>query len=53
VLRTAEDTSDVKPYPAALEAVFNGLMGLEHAWVDAGGRWAWGSSIFASARKPA
>jgi SAM-dependent methyltransferase len=52
VLRTPEDTSDVKPYPAALEAMFNGLMGIEHAWVRAGGRWAWGSSIFASARKP-
>jgi SAM-dependent methyltransferase len=52
VFRTAEDTSDVKPYPAALEAVFTGLMGIEHAWVRAGGRWAWGSSIFASARKP-
>jgi hypothetical protein len=32
--------------------VFTGLMGIEHAWVRAGGRWAWGSSIFASARKP-
>ena len=52
VFRTAEDTSDVKPYPAALEAVFTCLMGIEHAWVRAGGRWAWGSSIFASARKP-
>jgi ubiquinone/menaquinone biosynthesis C-methylase UbiE len=45
-------TSDVKLYPAPVEAAFNGIMALEHAWLRAGGTWAWGSSIFAVARKP-
>jgi hypothetical protein len=52
IFRTAQDTSDVKPYPAVLEAGFNAAMAVEHAWVRAGGRWAWGSSVFATARKP-
>ena len=52
LFRTAEDTSDVKPYPAVLEAGFNAMMAAEHAWVRVVGRWAWGSSIFVSARKP-
>ncbi len=52
LFRSVSDTSDVKPYPAPLEAMFNGMMALEHAWVNAGGSWAWGSSIFVSARKP-
>lgn len=52
IFRTANDTSDVKPYPAVLEAGFNAAMAVEHAWVGAGGRWAWGSSVFATARKP-
>jgi SAM-dependent methyltransferase len=46
-------TSDVKLYPPVIEAAFNGAMALEHAWLQAGGRWAWGTSIFAVARKPA
>ncbi|MBC7369679.1 MAG: class I SAM-dependent methyltransferase [Undibacterium sp.] len=52
IFRSGKDTSDVKPYPAPLEAMFNGMMALEHAWVEAGGRWGWGSSIFVAARKP-
>ena len=52
IFRTAQDTSDVKPYPAVLEAGFNAAMAVEHAWVRVGGRWAWGSSVFATARKP-
>jgi len=43
----------VKAYPPVLEAGFNAAMAVEHAWVRAGGRWAWGSSVFATARKPA
>lgn len=53
LLKAEPGASDVKPYPAVLEAGFNGLMGIEHAWLRAGGSWAWGSSIFAFARKPA
>jgi len=46
------DTSDVKRSPAPVEAVLRGVMGLEHAWLRLGGRWAWGSSILAVGRKP-
>jgi ubiquinone/menaquinone biosynthesis C-methylase UbiE len=52
LFRTASDTSDVKEYPAAVDAVFAGMMAVEHAWLKAGGRWAWGTSVFAVARKP-
>lgn len=48
----AGDTSDVKLYPAPIEAVFRGLMALEHAWLRLGGRWAWGCSILAVGRTP-
>lgn len=48
----AGDTSNVKLYPAPVEAVFRGLMAVEHAWLRLGGRWAWGSSILAVGRKP-
>ena len=48
----AGDTSDVKLYPAPVEAAFRGLMAIEHAWLRLGGRWAWGSSILAVGRKP-
>ena len=47
------DTSDVKLYPAPVEAFFRGLMAIEPAWLRLGGRWAWGSSILAVGRKPA
>jgi ubiquinone/menaquinone biosynthesis C-methylase UbiE len=52
LFRTARDTSDVKLYPAPIEAMFNGVMAAEHAWMRCGGRWAWGTSVFAVARKP-
>ena len=46
------ETSDVKDYGGAVDAVFRGLMSLEHAWLRTGGNWAWGSSVFAVARNP-
>ena len=46
-----DDTSDVKRYPAPVEAVLRGMMGVEHAWLQLGGRWAWGSSILAVGRR--
>ena len=52
LFRTAADTSDVKPYPGYVDAIFGGLMQVEHAWLKLGGRWAWGTSVFAVARKP-
>lgn len=47
----ATDTSDVKSYPALLEAGFCAVMAVEHAWLRLGGSWAWGSSILAVGRK--
>jgi SAM-dependent methyltransferase len=52
IFRSSQDTSDVKRYPAPVEAACNGLMSLEHAWLRAGGRWGWGTSVFGVARKP-
>lgn len=52
LFRTSSDTSDVKAYPRIVDAAFGGLMAFEHAWLWAGGRWAWGTSVFAVARKP-
>lgn len=45
------ETSDVKLYPAPVEWVLNATMTVEHAWIRMGGRWAWGSSVFAVARR--
>jgi ubiquinone/menaquinone biosynthesis C-methylase UbiE len=50
--RTPADTSDVKRYPLPIEAGFSAAMGIEHAVIEMGGQWPWGSSIFAVARKP-
>jgi len=52
LLRTAQDTSDVKNYPAMVDWAFRALVSPEHLWMRAGGRWGWGSSVFAVARKP-
>jgi SAM-dependent methyltransferase len=52
IFRSSADTSDVKRYPAPVEAACNGLMALEHAWLRGGGKWAWGTSVFGVARKP-
>lgn len=52
LLRSATDTSDMKDYPAVVDAAFRALVAPEHAWLKAGGRWAWGSSVFAVASKP-
>lgn len=47
-----DDVSDMKDYPAPVDAMFRGMMAVEHAWLRAGGKWAWGSSVLALARKP-
>ena len=52
LFRTANSTSDVRPYPRIVEWIGSVAMGIEHAWVRAGGTWAWGTSLFAVARKP-
>jgi SAM-dependent methyltransferase len=51
LLARATDTSDVKSYPAPVEAACRCLMAVEHAWLRRGGTWAWGSSILAVGRK--
>lgn len=43
--------SDVALFPAPVEAFFNGLMALEHAWLACGGRMPFGSSVLTVARK--
>ena len=53
LFRTRRDTSDVKDYPRVVDAAFGGLMAIEHAWRRLGGVWAWGTSVFGVARKPA
>ncbi len=52
LFRSSADTSDVKLYPAPIEAALNGVMAIEHAWRALGGNWAWGTSVYATARKP-
>lgn len=52
LFRSDKDTSDVKEYPRIVDAMFGGLMALEHAWCRMGGAWAWGTSIFGAGRKP-
>lgn len=52
LFRTDRDTSDVKAYPWWVDRMFGALMSIEHAWRRVGGNWAWGTSVFAVARKP-
>lgn len=52
ILPPAAPTSDVRLYPAPLEAMFNGLMAVEHVWRGWGGRLPFGSSVLTVARKP-
>jgi SAM-dependent methyltransferase len=44
--------SDVRLFPAPVEAAFNAAMALERAWLRSVGRLPFGSSILAVARKP-
>ncbi len=44
--------SDVRLYPAPVEAVFNAAMALESAWIRGVGRLPCGTSVLAVARKP-
>lgn len=43
--------SDVRLFPAPVEAVFNGMMALEHAWLRRFARLPFGSSVLVGARK--
>ncbi len=46
------DGSDVRLFPAPLEAAFNAAMAVERAWLRGVGRLPFGSSILAVAQKP-
>jgi ubiquinone/menaquinone biosynthesis C-methylase UbiE len=52
VFRSAGDTSDVRLFPAPIEAAFNGLMALEHACLRARVPLPYGSSVLVVGRKP-
>lgn len=45
-------SSDVRLQPAIVDRTFRGIMAVEKAWLQAGGRFAWGTSLLASATKP-
>lgn len=49
--RAPRGGSDVRLYPAPVEAVFNGAMALERGWLCAVGRLPFGSSVLAVAHK--
>ncbi len=50
-LLTAPDKSDVQLYPAAIEAIFRGILGLERGLIRLGIRLPFGGSIIAVATK--
>jgi SAM-dependent methyltransferase len=45
-------TTDVEMPSRPVEALMRLVMALEHAWIDFGFSWSWGSSLFVVARKP-
>lgn len=52
LFRPASPTSDVRLYPAPIEATFTGMARLEYGWMRLGWRVPLGSSVFVAARKP-
>lgn len=52
LFRPANPTSDVRLYPASVEAIFGGMAWLEYKWMNFGGRVPAGSSVFVVAAKP-
>lgn len=53
ILPPSAPVSDVRLYPAPLEAAFNGLMALERGWLRLGAGLPFGSSVLTVARKSA
>ena len=51
-LPASPDGSDVKAFPIWIDRILHGFMKVEHAWIGLGGRWSFGSSQMAVARKP-
>jgi SAM-dependent methyltransferase len=52
VLPASPGESDVRPYPVLINKTLDAFMKVEHAWIGLGGRWSFGSSEIAVARKP-
>jgi ubiquinone/menaquinone biosynthesis C-methylase UbiE len=52
VFRTASATSDVRLFPAPIEACFNAAMAVEHAWMKHVSGLPFGSSVLAFGRRP-
>ena len=52
VLKPAAPTSDVRLYPAPVEAMFAAMAAMEYDWMSAGCASATGSSVFVAGRKP-
>jgi SAM-dependent methyltransferase len=52
LLASKDQSSDVKLFPAPVEAACNGVMALERAWLGMGGGWPWGLSLLSASRKP-
>lgn len=44
-------SSDVRLYPAPLEAMFRAMMAIEHSWLQAGGRFPFGSTALVVGQK--
>lgn len=44
-------SSDLHRQPTLVEAMMRGVMGIERAWLHLGGRFAWGTSLFAAATR--
>jgi len=52
IMPPPKEGSDVKEYPVWIAGFFTVLMSIERAWIERGGRWAFGSSELIAARKP-
>lgn len=52
LLKPADPTSDVRLYPAPVEAMFAGMAWLEFTWMRAGIASPLGSSVFVAGRRP-
>lgn len=52
ILTPLARTSDVRLFPAPVEAGFNAVMAVEHAWLAAGGVLPFGNSVLTVAQKP-
>lgn len=52
LMRPDDHLSELRMHSWPVEALMNAAMRCEHAWLQFGGRWSWGASIFVVARKP-